>query len=103
VLPTLEEPHPFDPHAIEAFRRDGHVRIDRLAGFTLHRAPPNRSKRMREVMTLIYFVDGTRVGPLDHPNRRFARDAWLPGCEPGGLAASPRNPLLWQDDPARDG
>ena len=68
------------------------------AGWTLHRAPPNRTERMREVMTVIYFADGTRVGPLDHPNRRFDRDAWLPGCEPGELAASPKNPVLFGPD-----
>jgi hypothetical protein len=66
------------------------------AGWTLHRAPPNRTERMREVMTVIYFADGTRVGPIDHPNRRFDRDVWLTGCEPGEPAASPKNPLLWQ-------
>ena len=65
------------------------------AGWTLHRAPPNDTAVMREVMTVIYFADGARVGPLDHPSRRFDRDAWLPGCEPGALAASPKNPLLW--------
>ena len=70
------------------------------AGWTLHRAPPNRTERMREVMTIIYFADGTRVGPLDHPNRRFDRDVWLPGCEPGELAASPKNPVLWRRDEA---
>jgi len=66
------------------------------AGWTLHRAPANRTDRMCEVMTVIYFADGTRVGPLDHPNRRFDRDAWLPGCEPGEPAASPKNPVLWR-------
>jgi ectoine hydroxylase-related dioxygenase (phytanoyl-CoA dioxygenase family) len=66
------------------------------AGWTLHRAPPNRTERMREVMTVIYFADGARVGPLDHPNRRFDRDVWLPGCEPGAPAASAKNPLLWR-------
>jgi hypothetical protein len=35
------------------------------------------------------------VGPLDHPNRRFDRDVWLPGCEPGEPAASRLNPVLW--------
>jgi len=65
------------------------------AGWTLHRAPPNLTGRMREVMTVIYFADGTRVGTLDHPNRRFDRDVWLPGCEPGELAASRLNPVLW--------
>ena len=66
------------------------------AGWTMHRAPPNHTARMREVMTIIYFADGTRVGPLDHPNRRFDRDVWLAGCEPGDLAAGPKNPVLWR-------
>src|SRR5262245_24938941 len=68
------------------------------AGWTLHRAPPNGTDRMREVMTIIYYADGTRVGPLDHPNRRFDRDVWLAGCEPGALAAGPKNPVLWRKD-----
>ena len=69
------------------------------AGWTLHSAPPNDTDRMREVMTVIYFADGTRVGPLDHPNRTFDRDTWLPGCEPGTLAASRLNPVLFEDRP----
>ena len=69
------------------------------AGWTLHRAGPNTTSRMREAMTVIYYADGTRVTPLDHPNRRFDRDTWLRGCAPGALAAGPWNPVLW----ARDG
>ncbi len=65
------------------------------AGWTLHSAPGNATDAMREVMTVIYFADGARVGPLDHANRRFDRDTWLPGCEPGELAASRLNPVLW--------
>ena len=51
---------------------------------------------MREVMTIIYFADGARVGALDHVNRRFDRDVWLAGCEEGALAAGPRNPVLYR-------
>jgi len=65
------------------------------AGFTLHSTPPNRTATMREAMTVIYFEDGARVGPLDHPNRRFDRDVWLRGCEPGDLAAGRLNPVLY--------
>ena len=64
------------------------------AGWTLHGAPPNHSRTMREVMTIIYYADGARVGLLDHPARRLDRDLWLSGCEPGALAAGPRNPVL---------
>jgi len=65
------------------------------SGWTLHSAPPNETSTMREAMTIIYFADGTRVGPLDHANRRFDRDVWLPGCEPGEPAAGPFNPVLF--------
>lgn len=65
------------------------------SGWTLHSAPPNETETMREVMTIIYFAEGVRVAELDHPNRRFDRDAWLPGCDTGDLAATPLNPLLW--------
>ncbi len=65
------------------------------AGWTLHRAPGNETDRMREVMTVIYYADGTRVGALDHESRRFDRDVWLPGCEPGEPAASRLNPVVY--------
>lgn len=65
------------------------------SGWTLHSAPGNETDTMREVMTVIYFADGTCVGPLDHPNRQFDRDVWLPGCDPGEPAASHLNPLLF--------
>lgn len=70
------------------------------AGWTLHSAPGNATDVMREVMTVIYFADGTRVGPLDHPNREFDRNVWLPGCESGELAASKLNPILWRTEAA---
>jgi hypothetical protein len=50
---------------------------------------------MREVMTVIYFADGTRVGPADNANRKNDLADWLPGCQPGGPAASELNPLLY--------
>lgn len=67
------------------------------SGWTLHRAPGNDSDRMREVMTVIYFDAAAEVGPLDHPARRFDRDTWLRGCEPGELAAGPLNPVLYAE------
>lgn len=73
------------------------------SGWTLHAAPGNPTDRMREVMTIIYFADGTRVTELDHPNRKFDRDAWLPGCEPGEPAASPLNPVLGRREAATGG
>jgi hypothetical protein len=46
-------------------------------------------------MTIIYFEDGAKLTPLDHPNLRLDRAFWLPGCEPGDAAATPLNPVLW--------
>jgi ectoine hydroxylase-related dioxygenase (phytanoyl-CoA dioxygenase family) len=65
------------------------------AGWTLHSAPANPSGRMREVMTIIYYADGTRVGPADHPVRAMDLRAWLHPCQPGELAAGELNPVLW--------
>ncbi len=64
------------------------------SGWTLHSAPPNISPRLRPAMTVIYYADGTRVSALDNKNRIGDRDRWLPGTEPGDLAASPLNPVL---------
>ncbi|MCH2172992.1 phytanoyl-CoA dioxygenase family protein [Myxococcota bacterium] len=68
------------------------------SGWTLHSAPPNRTKTLREVMTVIYYADGARVSALDHPNRQFDRDMWLRGCEPGELAAGKLNPCLYHNE-----
>lgn len=65
-------------------------------GWTLHGAPGNSSDRTREVMTIIWYADGTRVGPLDNANRERDRDRWLPGLKPGDLAASELNPLVYR-------
>ena len=64
------------------------------SGWTLHGAPGNSSDRMREVMTIIYYPDGTRVGPADNANRQADLATWLPGLKPGDLAASELNPLV---------
>lgn len=67
-------------------------------GWTLHGAPANTTHQTREVMTIIWFADNTRVGPLDNANRRRDRDRWLPGLEPGDLAATALNPLVYHRD-----
>ena len=64
------------------------------SGWTLHSAPPNFSDRMRPAMTVIYFADGARVSDLDNKHRVNDRDHWLPGTEPGDLAATDLNPVL---------
>jgi ectoine hydroxylase-related dioxygenase (phytanoyl-CoA dioxygenase family) len=65
-------------------------------GWTLHGAPGNSSNRNREVMTIIWYPDGTRVGPLDNANRLRDRNRWMPELNPGDLAASELNPLVFK-------
>ena len=64
------------------------------SGWTLHNAPANQSRTMREVMTIIYFADKTRVLEPDHENRKADHAAWLMSTPPGEYAASELNPLI---------
>lgn len=63
-------------------------------GWTVHRALPNTSGTLREVMTVIYVADGERV--LQPRNRAQENDleTWLPGLRPGDPVASELNPPL---------
>ena len=65
------------------------------SGWTLHGAPANETTTMRSVMTIIFFADGARVGPIDTPMRRDDNEKWLQSLPTGALAASELNPLLW--------
>jgi len=65
------------------------------SGWTLHGAPANETSTMRSVMTIIYFADGARVGPVDSPMRRDDNERWLGSLPTGAIAASELNPLLW--------
>lgn len=64
------------------------------SGWTLHNAPGNQSSTMREVMTIIYFADKTRVLKPDHHNRELDHSTWLMSVPPGEYAASELNPLI---------
>ncbi|MDF2722761.1 MAG: phytanoyl-CoA dioxygenase [Paenibacillus sp.] len=65
------------------------------SGWTMHSAPGNPTEQMREVMTVIYYADGTRVAEPDTNSRRRDMETWLPGCSPGDIAASPLNPVVY--------
>jgi len=64
------------------------------AGWTLHNAPGNHSSKMREVMTIIYFADKTRVLKPEHDHRKKDHEVWLMSIPPGQYAASELNPLI---------
>lgn len=64
------------------------------AGWTLHSAGPNPTGTTRPVMTVIYFADGLHVAEPKSDAQRFDLAVWLPGLEPGDLAATPTNPIV---------
>ncbi|WP_262248050.1 phytanoyl-CoA dioxygenase family protein [Parapedobacter soli] len=63
-------------------------------GFTIHNAPGNNSDRMREVMTIIYYADGTEISTPKHKFQENDLKTWLGSKTPGSLADSELNPLL---------
>ena len=66
------------------------------SGWTLHSAPGNASHTTREVMTIIFFAEGTRIMPNpDNPNRLMDLKTWHPGIQPGEIAASKLNPVVY--------
>ena len=64
------------------------------AGWTLHRARPNVSRTMREVMTVIWYADGLVAAEPRNANQSADLSIWLPGVSPGDPAVSELNPLL---------
>ena len=64
------------------------------SGWTLHNAPSNKTNTMREVMTVIYFADKTKILKPDNPFREKDLEVWLDGKMPGEIADGPLNPLV---------
>jgi ectoine hydroxylase-related dioxygenase (phytanoyl-CoA dioxygenase family) len=65
------------------------------AGGTLHSAGANRSKRVREVLTVIYYAAGTRASSPANDNQRVDLEVFFPGVRPGEEAKSELNPVLY--------
>lgn len=68
-------------------------------GWTLHSAPSNPTDQLREVMTIIFMADGTKVTEIDHPNRQGDLEQWMPGLKAGDKVNSPLNPLVYKKLP----
>lgn len=100
-LPISTETHDF----FEQFLQEKQYPIKRYdlragdatfhSGLILHSAEGNQSEQMREVMTIIYYPDGTRLMEPDNRNREQDLVAFHPGQKPGEVAASELNPLLY--------
>jgi ectoine hydroxylase-related dioxygenase (phytanoyl-CoA dioxygenase family) len=70
------------------------------AGWTLHRAMPNTSDQMREVMTIIFFADGARLLEPRYQERRGPFESLFKGLKPGDAAASDLTPIIYTADEA---
>ena len=65
------------------------------SGGTLHSAGANGSGRTREVLTVIYYANGTRAAQPANDNQRADLEVFLPGIRPGEEAKSVLNPVLY--------
>ena len=65
------------------------------AGWTLHGAGANATDKLREAMIVTWFADGMRVAPPANRHQENDRLRFLAGREPGELADSERNPLVY--------
>lgn len=68
------------------------------SGWTAHSAHPNTSQSVREVITIIYYADGTRLMEPDNEFRKVDIEVFHPGQRPGERASSPLNPVLYHHD-----
>jgi Protein involved in biosynthesis of mitomycin antibiotics/polyketide fumonisin len=68
------------------------------AGWTLHSAPGNPTPHTREVMTIIYVADDTRVLEPDTNARKSDLEKWMPGLRGGDFINSPLNPVIYRKD-----
>ncbi len=68
------------------------------SGVTIHSAHGNSSNLRREVITIIYFADGTKIMEPDNEHRKVDMEVFHPGQKPGEIAASELNPLLYKNN-----
>jgi ectoine hydroxylase-related dioxygenase (phytanoyl-CoA dioxygenase family) len=66
------------------------------SGDVLHSAMQNVSSERRESLTIVYYADATRVMVPTHEHKAAGILEFLPGLNPGDIAASELNPLLYQ-------
>jgi ectoine hydroxylase-related dioxygenase (phytanoyl-CoA dioxygenase family) len=63
-------------------------------GYTIHNAPGNQSQTRREVMTIIYYADGTTISQPKHKWQENDHQKWLMGKPVGSAADSELNPAV---------
>lgn len=66
-------------------------------GWTIHSSLPNSTRNMREVITIGYYADGTRIRERGSvPIVRTFLETYFAGLTSGDLAEGPLNPVVFQ-------
>ncbi len=66
------------------------------AGWTFHRAGPNRTADPRRVMTIIYMDRDMRLARPRNDNQVLDRQVFCPGIAIGATIDSELNPIVWE-------
>lgn len=67
------------------------------SGWLFHRAGPNTTDRMRQVMTVIYMDKNMRLKAPANENQQLDWDTWCPGAQIGEVIDTPINPVLYSN------
>ena len=65
-------------------------------GWIFHRAGPNKTDKMRRVMTVIYMDKDMQLKEPANENQIDDWNTWCPGAEVGKVIDTPLNPILYQ-------
>ncbi len=65
-------------------------------GWVFHRAGPNKTDKMRKVMTIIYMDKDMRLKEPANENQLDDWNTWCPGAVIGQVIDTPLNPILFQ-------
>lgn len=67
-------------------------------GWTLHRAGPNTTERLRRVFTIIYMDIDMRLAPPKNKNQQADWEAWTPSTQLGEVMNDRLNPVLYEQE-----
>jgi len=65
-------------------------------GWVFHRAGPNKTDKMRSVMTVIYMDKDMRLKQPENDNQVADWNTWCPGAVIGEIIDTPLNPVLYE-------
>lgn len=70
------------------------------SGWIFHRAGPNTTDQMRQVMTVIYMDEHMKLAAPKNENQQNDWETWLPGAKIGQPIDTPLNPILYSSNPS---